>query len=106
IKVRLSRDAARPEYLRLELKSRNPVPVGFRTFYRTNDTEFAGPLVAMNAPGGEFPKVSRVPALRPETDKLDVIFHADPAAAAQTVDIFEIWDGELVFKDVPIEQSK
>ncbi|HEY7118227.1 MAG TPA: hypothetical protein VH475_16675 [Tepidisphaeraceae bacterium] len=34
--------------------------------------------------------------------RADVILRASGRAARATVDLFEIWDGELIFKDVPI----
>jgi hypothetical protein len=33
----------------------------------------------------------------------DVILKSDPAAAARTLNIERIWDGEITLKDVPIE---
>jgi hypothetical protein len=35
--------------------------------------------------------------------KADVIFRSNPASAAGTVDMFEVWDGEIVFTDVPVK---
>jgi hypothetical protein len=35
---------------------------------------------------------------------MDVILRSNPAAAAATVDTFEIWEGGIVFRDVPVQR--
>ena len=38
--------------------------------------------------------------------KGDVTLRSDGAVARQTTDIFEIWDGEIVLRDIPIQDEK
>ncbi len=35
--------------------------------------------------------------------RADVVFRADPAAAVRTVDVLDVWDGRVVFHDVPVQ---
>jgi hypothetical protein len=37
---------------------------------------------------------------------IDIVFRAQPSAARHTVDLFEVWDGELVYKDVPVKDVR
>jgi len=39
----------------------------------------------------------------PAPESLDVILRSSEKAARDTVDLFEIWQGELVYKDVPVQ---
>jgi hypothetical protein len=41
-----------------------------------------------------------------EPGEAELIFRASPEAARRTVDLFEIWDGELRIADVPVEQEQ
>jgi hypothetical protein len=38
----------------------------------------------------------------PPLESVDVILRSSPDTARSTVDIFEIWQGELIFQDVDV----
>ena len=38
--------------------------------------------------------------------KVDVTFRSSELIARKTVDLFDIWKGEIIFKDVPMLQKK
>jgi len=42
----------------------------------------------------------------PTVESCDLIFRSSKEAAKKTIDIFEIWDGELIYKNVPIKVRK
>jgi hypothetical protein len=46
------------------------------------------------------------PSKLPRSAKADVLLRSDGAVARQTSDIFEIWDGQIVLKDVQIEEQR
>jgi hypothetical protein len=39
----------------------------------------------------------------PPVEKMDIILRSSAEVARGSVDLFEIWDGELVYKDVPVK---
>ena len=39
----------------------------------------------------------------PPVPSADIIFRPNTAAARETADVFAIWGGELIYKDVPAE---
>ena len=39
-------------------------------------------------------------------DHVDLILRPDRAVAERSVDVLEIWDGEVVFKDVPLVRDE
>jgi hypothetical protein len=47
---------------------------------------------------GNFAMLKETP---PKT--IDVIFRPDAGYAARTIDIFDIWDGEIIFHDIPVQ---
>ncbi len=90
--------------LRIDLDA-SPVGLGFDVFARadgheTKLTSFATPAWSTAGSRGWWMGLSG-PVL-PATAAADVILRSSPAAAAATVDTFDVWDGELVFPDVPI----
>ena len=44
--------------------------------------------------GQKFPDLS--------TDRIDIILRPSVDVAHGSIDVFEVWDGELEFKDVPV----
>jgi hypothetical protein len=47
----------------------------------------------------------KAPIYRQHPDKVDIVFRSSAKAAATTLDIYDIWKGEIVLKDVPIKQQ-
>ena len=77
--------------------------VGFRVFARAvNGVEEEIGTLAWNNP-----RIARGTFLtsnfEPRDGPFDIILRADREAAVETTDVFEIWDGQLVFEDVPVK---
>ena len=43
--------------------------------------------------------------LRPSPSHLDIILRPNPAAARKTTDIFQIWNGQIILKDLPVKRD-
>ncbi len=83
-----------------------PVDLGFRVFCRYKDVETEVDLFFAHAGEGTNSQLDKDPrALFPNASFVDFIFRADVEAAEYTVDIEEIWDGEIVIEDVPIREA-
>jgi hypothetical protein len=79
-----------------------PIGIGFMVWARYGGMEAPiGRIAVPGKPGRQSVSASG-PArgLRPES--VDIILRADPAAGVGTVDVFEIWNGELEFKNVQV----
>jgi hypothetical protein len=91
-----------------------PVPVGFDVFLRhSGEEELVGQIVripGVNTPyRGGFLQGGLLVDLLPEgTTTVDVILRANPRTAEASFDSLDtamaIWDGELIFKDVPVSR--
>ncbi len=84
-----------------------PIHVGLEIIGRDGEREWGlGFLHRRKAiPGG---MLSRVTSVVPTGDAFDLILQSTPGSmeyVSDTVDIMEIWDGELVYEDVPIERE-
>lgn len=79
-------------------------PLGYRILLRTGNREFFFATINQPVTSGSssWGLGAQTPTDWPAVDRVDVIFRPDPAAAYQNPDIQEIWDGELIFKDIPI----
>lgn len=79
-----------------------PVPVCFDVFARVGNTEY--PLGSIDKARGESTNWgvsgSKCPVV--PFDKCDIILRSSPRSARRTIDLYEIWSGELVYKDVPV----
>jgi hypothetical protein len=77
------------------------VSVAYDLIIRAADREWAGPSVCVkrDSTGWVFDQVT-VPDL--SVTHVDLILRPSPAAAARTIDVEEIWNGEVVFKDVRV----
>jgi hypothetical protein len=84
---------------------RPPVDVAFEAFARLPDgREYKLGTVAApkGANGGWTVGAHEKPP--PFAPRIDVILRSSPAAARETTGITQIWNGEVVLKDVPVEQ--
>ncbi|GMU22392.1 MAG: hypothetical protein AMXMBFR13_24780 [Phycisphaerae bacterium] len=79
-----------------------PVSVAFDVFARTNGHEYPLGTVRCIKGGSTSYPVSPAWNAGPIT-QCDVIIRSNPQIARKTVDLFEIWDGELVYEDVPVQ---
>ena len=88
-----------------------PVDVAFDVFGRFHGEErhlctryMKAGLVGMRS--GVLDPSNPVTDLFPSAESIDIIFRANPRVAEQTTDITEIWDGEIVFEDVPLPERE
>jgi hypothetical protein len=89
---------------------RTPVNVAFKVYLRIHGKEYeAGSIRAGPSTCQADGDISRMwPTSRPADVPLpftscDVILRSSVEVARDTVNMFEIWDGELVYKDVPVK---
>lgn len=78
-----------------------PLPACFRVLVRGGGGEYDRGCVA-GRPGGSMHSCVSGKCTGPSFDVCDVILRSDPAGARETVDLVEIWSGEIVLKDVPV----
>ena len=78
-----------------------PVDVAFEVFARIDGQEYR--LGSVRAAKGDY-RVSDDQTLYqgPKVDRLDIILRSSLDAARWTTDLYEIWDGELEYRDVPV----
>ncbi len=83
----------------------SPVPVAFEIILRRGDREWkAGELAAASSPKQQWFGVDAKAAEFEDT--CDVILRASRAPAERTLDLTEVWDGEIVLKNVPIQPER
>jgi hypothetical protein len=91
-------------WVRLDANSHPPLPIdlAFRVTVRAdgNDWPCKLPICFEGNLGPLGSSLTKVSNFRAKT--ADIILQSDPAAAARTIDIDRIWDGEIVLKDVPV----
>jgi hypothetical protein len=84
-----------------------PVNVAFVVFLRVDGHEYKCDTLAWpknrGALGSGFYAAHN---FDPMPERVDMILRSDPAVARQTLDMTEIWQGELEYKDVPVKKSK
>ena len=84
-----------------------PVGLAFevRVRDRQHDVRVGSFAVPAGTAGAQWP-----PQVTPDAagtrltgGRADVVFVSDPAAAAETVDVTRVWDGQITFLDVPVQ---
>jgi hypothetical protein len=102
----------RPADLRLEVE-RAPLPVGFDVFMRytapgdsdrTAETA-AGQIAAPARQSYGFALDVELPAEFDATS-IDIVLRPSPVAAHRSTFVTQIWDGEVVLRDVPVRQAE
>lgn len=98
----------RPEYFEFTLEANTPpVNLAFECFARVDGKEVRLGDVAFKRGAGRHSYGMGAYRLEPLNPKrADIILRPSPKAAAGTVDLFDYWDGEIVFKDVPVANPK
>jgi hypothetical protein len=85
-----------------------PVSLSFDVFARIGDTEHQIGSVAARADAPRMTNAQRIHTHPrehfPGAASFDLILRASPEAAEQTLDIVEVWDGEIVIPDVPMRR--
>jgi hypothetical protein len=80
-----------------------PVNLAFEVFLRVGLKEYdAGKWCADSDGRGEVGSIGDWYE-GPDVNSVDLILRSSRRVARRTVDLFEIWEGELVFEDVPVE---
>jgi hypothetical protein len=106
LRVRL-RGASMSPYVYVRI-DRPPVNVAFEVSLRRGEGELKlkQGWIACDKDGYKFALLHSddIEALGGGT--VDVVLRASGVAARRTMDLFEIWDGELVFKDVPVQPNE
>jgi hypothetical protein len=89
----------------LEVKTL-PVGIAFDVFARAAGREY--PLSSVTvAKGRSTHYLVRTDNFRaPNVPEIDLIFRTNESAARRTVDVFEVWKGELVVPHVPLKDSR
>ena len=103
----MPRRGERGRYVYVEF-NRPPVNVAFDVSLRVNGREI--PLSSSGVACGQGKRKTGSARLgqqsMPDAHTADVILRSSGAVARGTPDIFEIWDGEIVLRDVPIPGEK
>ncbi|MDQ3439975.1 MAG: hypothetical protein M3478_06445, partial [Planctomycetota bacterium] len=89
-------------YLRYSV-TRAPVPLAFRMIVRQGDFEKTGStqIEAGSGVSGVF----ALPLKELSGDRVDVIFEPDVNVALESIDATRMWNGRIVFTDVPIKRD-
>jgi len=78
-----------------------PVGVAFEVFLQSGGTELK--MGEVHAAGGKsVRRFLSVESGRPAREHCSVIFRSSEKVARNTVDVFEMWAGEIVYPDVPV----
>lgn len=83
-----------------------PVDIAFKAYLRHNGTEYELPPVALDSGRSGNKCIETELGVDLRNQKVDVIFRPSPKAAEKTIDCFEIWGEEIIFKDVIVEQDE
>ncbi len=82
-----------------------PADVAFDSIWRAGDREW--PIGTIAGRGGSGQHATNyggdAPALDPGTAAVDIILRPSIKAAARNIDVVDIWDGEIVIENVPVE---
>lgn len=82
-------------------RSTLPMDVAFDVYVRTNDGEWPlGSFVLRARANQNVLWNGSIPTL--ENDTVELVLRPSPEAARRTVNVVRIWDGELVFENVPV----
>ena len=95
------------EYLHLNLECAPlPIAIAFDVFIRAGEQELK--LGTISLPKKEqmgFGVGQQIVKKLGRPKELTVILRTSDHAARRSVDLYEIWDGELVFKDFPVQDK-
>jgi len=102
------RDSASPVGLNgmVDVAGALPVGIAFDVFVRLGDREIR--IGSLACPAGKSQHSFGVSATLEELPgtTVDVILRASHEAAENSLNVFEYWQGELVFKDVPVQHRE
>jgi hypothetical protein len=92
-------------YLRMNIVVRGiPVPLAYQVILRAGGREWPR-VTTLAVPAGTNTTYGKGGEVKDfDADRVDVVLRPDPEVAADTVDLREYWNGEIVIKDVPVER--
>jgi hypothetical protein len=80
-----------------------PANVAFDVIARFDDRELRfGGVNLLRGRSTHYSVSSEDKAMKTLPPKVDIVLRSSEKVARGTVDLFEIWDGELVYEDVPV----
>lgn len=79
-----------------------PAPAAFNAFVRTNDSEYRLATVTFHK-GLTTSYGTACVYEGPLADTVDIILRTSTKVARRSLDMFETWDGELVYPNVPVQ---
>ena len=83
-----------------------PADLAFEVFYKLGDVETrAGALVSKTNSSRKYLDYT-ITVSETDARALDVIFRSSEILVRESTDIFQAWDGEIVFANIPIAQSE
>jgi len=95
--------SAGPEFSGIIRCAEPPINVAFDVFGRIGGSEFKiASIYKAKRQTGDWQVEGLHPG--PRVRSMDILLRSSEAVARKTVDLFEIWDGELIFEDVPVDQ--
>jgi hypothetical protein len=100
---KVTRNSYNPRWLDINIRAAAlPEDVAFDVFVRSNGKEYPAGAINFHKGGeGNYGTTAiDSPAAAPPT--VDLILRSDEAVAAGTLDMTQIWKGEIVLKDVPL----
>ena len=100
------RSDANPHWLDVQIRAATPpVDLAFDVFIRCNGKEYTAMSVNFHKGGeGNYGTTASDFPVEP-IPKVDVILRSNESVAATTLDMTQIWKGEIVFKDVPLQPA-
>jgi hypothetical protein len=84
---------------------RSPVPLAYKIILRARDREWTGGSMSILSDTRLSFSTGRE-AKDLSTDRVDVILRPDEATAINSVDVRSYWEGEIVYKDLPIQSFR
>lgn len=93
-----------PTYPQIMIKiGKLPVPIAYRVILRAGDREWqAGQIYAPANSSTTWGTGGEAKGLT--AGRVDVVLRPDPTVAAETVDMHDYWNGEVVIKDVAVQR--
>ncbi|UCG16982.1 MAG: hypothetical protein JSV19_02895 [Phycisphaerales bacterium] len=80
-----------------------PVGVAFEVFARFGRREFSLGSIACKADGSHHSSGVNGTVTEPLGETFDLILRGSRDAAESSLDVFEFWEGEVIFEDVPVQ---
>lgn len=83
-----------------------PTDIAYKVFARSGEKEWAFNIPIHCSAWEKYYQMrlhARAPEFSSHPDPIDIVFRPDASAATGTINTTNIWDGEIVFKDIPVD---